>query len=1131
MRHEIQTITKLSLRTYGCITNRFGKHVIAMNSFSALAVAYHSSVHAAKTAAVTGEPEAQLTTPVSNLLVGLAKETKDIGELRFIRESRLDRTRPDFAVLQIKNGKTYQKGYVELKAPTVTLNTEEWTGRNGQQWQQMKGEAEILLVCNGRSARLFVNGISKGETADLPFEDPATWDPAPLIKLLNLFLNERPAPVTRVVDLSDRLAVRTADLRDRLLWLLDQTDAPGEATRGGLSAWKAHVHPDATPRSFADGVSQVVAYGMVLAALSGDNPDNDADGIISVAEARASIRNVSPVLAAAFAPLIDKPILFKAVEVEIGALETLISAIDAKKVNSSADRRGEPWLYFYEDFLSKYDPEERRQAGVYYTPIDVVQAMTSMVDHLLVKRFNKRLGFADPSVVTLDPAAGTGTFPLAVLDKAVERATEVRGKAGPSQAAQTLGKNLFAFELLPGPYSVTHLRLTQRLRKFSPSYEGEARVLLTDTLESPLDPQEQLALFGDAEVLAAEQNRAKRVKLEQDVTVVIGNPPYRRVNRGIKGRGLGGWVVDGKVPKRKGDKSLFDDILDVAKKLTIFSHHASLYNLYVYFWRWAIWKAFEAQGSGPSVVSFITGNSWLTGPGFVGLRQLVREICDEGWIIDLGGDNRAAEPEDNIFSIETPVAIVVLVRDAASNKKTPANLHYRRLEGDAPAKLASLKKMATESNPFVGKWLESPTGLTDALLPGTSDTQWNSLPALSDIFPWQQPGCKFGRTWPIAADSETLSRRWNRLTESPLEERPSLFATGTSGRNIETKVKGLKRLAEVSVSDLPQPIVRYGFRSFDRQWAFNDPRMAKTESPSLWQSYSERQIYFSTLMTGKLSDGPCLTASPDVPDLHYFCGRGGKDIIPLYRDAEGKKPNITAGLLKSLAEKIGAQSVSPEDLAAYAYAVMSCPQYYRTFAEPLETPGPRLPITTDRILWEKTVQVGKHLIWLHTFAEKFRDEGADRGHFVPSVRGIGWEVSISRLPKDQSEIIYHENTRTITIGDGIVEGVSRKVWNYSVSGRAVLQTWLSYRTAKGAGKAVSSKSNLDRIRPDEWPDEWNDELLDLVRILTLTTKINAYSSRLFRQICRGNLISAIEFPTPKAAERKPPKASAPQLFE
>jgi hypothetical protein len=598
------------------------------SKFQALADVYADEVHSAEAAAVKGEPEAQLTTPVSNLFTKVSA-LANLGAIRLIRESRLDRSRPDFAVLQTVGTKTYQRGYIELKAPDVTINADDWTGRNARQWETMKVEAEVLIVCNGRTARLYKDGEPLGEDGTLPFNAGEAWDSSSLVSLLQRFLDARVRPVTSVSDLSHRLAVRTADLRDRLLWLMEQTNSASTAAKGGYEAWKGHVHPLASVRDFADGISQVVAYGMVLAALSVTDVDKDHDGYISVAEARQAIRGISPVMAAAFAPLVDKPALNEAVQVELGALETLISAISPAKVNKSADRRGEPWLYFYEDFLGAYDPEERRQAGVYYTPVNIVKAMVKIVDHILVHQFKIQLGFADPKVVTLDPATGTGTFPLAVIDQAKERAVLKRGKAGASQSAANLANNLFAFELLPGPYAVAHLRLSQRLKELNSSFSGSAQVVLTDTLESPLDPQFQLSLFGDAEVLAAEQNRAKKIKLSQKVTVVIGNPPYRRVKRDVKGRGAGGWVLNGSVPGRKGGKSLFDDILDVARQHTIFSHQASLYNLYVYFWRWAIWKAFEAHGDGPGVVAFITGNSWLRGPGFIGLRQLVREQCDE----------------------------------------------------------------------------------------------------------------------------------------------------------------------------------------------------------------------------------------------------------------------------------------------------------------------------------------------------------------------------------------------------------------------------------------------------------------------------------------------------------------------
>lgn len=87
---------------------------------------------------------------------------------------------------------------------------------------------------------------------------------------------------------------------------------------------------------------------------------------------------------------------------------------------------------------------------------------------------------------------------------------------------------------------------------------------------------------------------------------------------------------------------------------------------------------------------------------------------------------------------------------------------------------------------------------------------------------------------------------------------------------------------------------------------------------------------------------------------------------------------------------------------------------------------------------------------------------------------------------------------------------------------AVLPKWLGYRTAKGAGRATSSKSTLDKVRPTEWPDEWNDELLDLIRILTLTLDRQAELADLLDRVCAGSLIPANDFPRPTEAERQPP---------
>lgn len=1096
-------------------------------TFAEIALAYHDAIHAARRASVDAEPEAQLTTPVGELLKAVAQHA-GLGEIEPIREARLVGVRPDLAIAHVSRGNRRLQGYVELKKPELPVDTSLWSGRNLIQWDKLKLQAEVLIICNGRSARLYLNGEPVGEDATLPYQNPQAWDAGGLMTLLRRFLEAKPRPITSVPELSRRLALRTAELRDRLLTLLDDktTDEAGELARSAYGAWKQYIHPHASAKDFADGISQVVAYGMVLAVLTGSQVDKDNDGIVSVHEAQSAIREQSPVMAAAFAPLLDQPALHDAVRVELGALETLLSAVNAEKIRESRDVRGEPWMYFYEDFLSVYDPEERKQAGVYYTPTAVVNAMVKMVEHLLIERFDLRLGFADPKVVTLDPATGTGTFPLAVLDAAAARAKLVRGKAGPLQAGEHLSKNLIGFELLPGPYAVAHLRLSERLREITKT-NLPVQVVLTDTLEDPVGAETQMFLFGDGRVLAQEQNRAKRIKAERKVTVVIGNPPYRRVKGDIEGRGSGGWVLTGPVPGRKKGGSLFGDLRLIAQKHGHGVHFKNAYNLYVYFWRWSLWKAFEAHGEGPGVVALITGASWLTGHAFGGLRQLARELADELWVIDLGGDNRGASPEENVFAIETPVAVVVLVRNGKSNPKQLAPVHYRRVSGTTAEKLAAMERVTEQEDPLDQGWIDVNGEAISSFVPASEDPVWSTSSPLTELFPWTHTGAEFQRTWAIGETREVLQARWTALMQSKdrakafVENRdrvvnatyPALFNAEPGGPSIA-----------MEPHDAPFPrIERYGFRSFQRSWCFADNRIGTVLKPVLWSSRSSSQIFFASMMSDVAGGGPLFTITTNVPDKHYFSGRGGRDIFPLYRDAKAEEPNITRGLLTKLGRQLNRPAPKPEALAAYVYAVLSSPRYQERFAEALKTPGPRVPMTADAALWDEAVALGTWLLWLHTYAERLQDKAKGRGRYVPFVPGLDWQEPVRTMPETPKDLHYDAETQVLSVGDGRVGGVAPEVWEFPVSGMPVVKKWLAYRTQKGAGKATSSESALDHIRPTAWADEWNDELLELLRVLTLTVEKHAEQASLVDRICDGPLIPASELPKPKDTERKPPK--------
>jgi hypothetical protein len=1081
---------------------------------SRLAADFREAVLASQRAGIDADPEAQLTTPVDVLVTRLA-ERAEIGKLRMIREQQLQGSRPDFGVL--RDGRFC--GWVELKKPDTAIDDPStWTGHNGRQWVRLS-ELDNLLLTNGRELRLFRLGEATGDPAALPY-GPGAWDPSAAVRLLRQFAEGRVMPIRAVGTLARRLAPLARDLRDRILYQRAHSQTPGgRAALHAHDAWRAYFQEDADEAKFADAVAQVVAYGLVIAALEG-GADQDDDGLVTLAEARLALHGHHRLLSAALAPILEVEGFLDSITLEVGAIERLVSAVDVIAVRERKDSRGEPWLWFYEDFLASYDPDARKQAGVYYTPIEVVQCITRLVDDVLTGRFGLDKGFGDPTVTTLDPACGTGTFPLAVADRAAERMLAQRGPAGPAQAATTLGATLFGFEILPGPYAVAHLRITERLRQLGGEIPHEGvNILLADALASPHDDTgPQLALFGDAAVLAAERRRAQQVKRTQPVMVVLGNPPYRRVDR----ESAGGWVVHGD-SKTSEDRAPFASVVARANEHTIFSHRRSLYNLYTYFWRWAMWKAFEAHGAGPGIVAFITASSWISGPGFIGLRELALKHADDVLVLDLGGDNKGAIKEENVFAIESPVSIVVLIRGGSSDGRRRARVRYKRVSGTAAEKLLALTTITTVDSM---EWEDVALDGDRSFVPPSGSSAWLKLPTITDLFPWQQPGCILARLWPVAPDPAVLRERWRILLEDRTPSvRAERFATAKTGRNIESTVEGLPRLVDLPEDAEPPPIVRYGWRSFDRQWALEDPRVAKTEGPSLWQSRSSQQVFLAVPSKEAIGPGPAAVITSDVPDFHYIRGSaGGKDLLPLYRDAAATEPNVTTGVLDRIAAILGLRVIpTPESLLAYSYTVLSTTQFQRRFAEELRTPGVRVPLTRDRELWNRAVDKGTWLLWLHTYAERFRDPAAGRGSRVPPVAGLGWTVPVSTIPATAHDIGYDADARVVSVGTGRVSGVDPAVWDYSVSGMEVVKKWLGFRTAKGTGNAATKPRPLDRIRPAMWLDQWNDDLLDLLRVLTLTVRQVPEQDALADAIYDGRLIKGDELPVPSMEQKKVPK--------
>ena len=809
----------------------------------------------------------------------------------------------------------------------------------------------------------------------------------------------RPGEVISSADrLADRMARTARDLRAQIGEVLADEDGEGPFSEL-LGDVREQLVADVDEARFADMCAQTLVYGLLSSRVS--DPDGfGATPVLSV------IPLSNPFLSAFF-----EQVYGEAVELDLegSGLEQLAADLRTTNVEAILDqfgstaRGGDPVIHFYEEFLKKYDRKMRADAGAFYTPEPVVSFMVRGVDELLRSRFGLEMGVASrdtweqvaerigfdvpdgvdperPFVSMIDPATGTGTYLVNWLHQAKRSFTKANPEGNwRAHLGEFVLPSMHAFEIMLGPYTIAHLKLALHLHDEGVGAEA-VQILLTDTLDHD-PPQLHLALPDN--LVADEGRRAAELKKSERFTVVIGNPPYDREQRttGFIGKRKGGVVRHGS----EMIEPLINDVITPMQKAGLGKYVVNLYNLYVYFWRWAAWQATELP-PGPGVVAFITASSYLDGISMGGLRSLLRDTFDELWIVDLGGEGRGALVEENVFDIQTPVAIAFGVKKGISD--APCVIRYMRISGDRKKKLQRLATLSLEEikTEVIGE-------SRDPYHPAKLDTEYRSYPQLTDLFPWACPGAKFHRTWPIDPTRAVLRQRWTKLLTNIPRRRASLLKE-TRDRTIDSRPRPLliygsplRPIRDLNRGELPEGIEQYGYRSFDRQWAIADHRVADVARPYLWRIHSDRQLYFTTLTSTRLGRGPVITVTPNVPDLHHFSGRGGKDVIPIYRDRATQEPNLPAGLLEKLSGLL-ARKVTVDDFVAYVHAILGTEAFSEWFSEEIsEISGSvHVPITSDSSLFERATQLGHDLLWWHTWGERFIPESSRE---IPRAGGGG----------------------------------------------------------------------------------------------------------------------------------------------
>ena len=755
--------------------------------------------------------------------------------------------------------------------------------------------------------------------------------------------------------------------------------------------------------------------------------------------------------------------------------------------------------YFYEPFLQKFDPELRKDLGVWYTPTEIVEYQVERVDTVLREELHIADGLADPRVIVLDPCCGTGAYVRAVLTRI---AKTLNDKGGDSLTAQDLKtaalERVLGFEILPAPFVIAHLQIGLLLETLgaplNESKDERVGVYLTNALTGWKPPKEPKTLLLFPE-MAEERDAADRIKRRDSILVILGNPPYD---------GFAGVAVTAE------ERALSDAYR--ATRLSPPPQGQGLNDLYVRFFRMAERRIVEMNQPQKGIICFISNYSWLDGLSFTGMRERYLEVFERIAIDNLNGDKYKTgkltpegDPDPSAFSteynregIQVGTAVTLLVKNGVPLAgAAPRSIRFRHFWGKN--KRADL---LADNVPY--QELIPVAEIGYPFLPGliaSGYTTWSALPAL---FPTSFPGVKTSRDdFLVDIDRDRLLARlqtyfdpdvshaeMRQLNPGVMEDTPRF--KGEAVRDTLRK-RGF----------LPDNIVRYCYRPFDTRWLYWEPETKLLDE--------KRSDYFPHVFEGNIALVSQQKPRREWQPSQVICRIGCLDLMdrsasffPLYLHSDGssllepvgKRPNLS----DTAAAYIADLDVGPEDLFYHALAIMHAPAYRTENAGALRQDWPRIPLPATQKALLASAALGRRVaalldtetpvpgvtagsireelkavaVFTRTDGKQARSDAGDLdvtagwgyagkgGVTMPGRGKIETSNAERRTPNAEGHFNVQSSTLDVQRSFDVYlndltcwRNVPVSVWEYTIGGYQVIKKWLSYREKPLLGRGLT----------------------------------------------------------------------------
>jgi len=977
---------------------------------------------------------------------------------------------PDF---RIWDGKNHITGYIEAKDPSVTnLDYIEGTEQLGRYCSTFPN----VILTNFYEFRLYRNGqriaqamvgrpiIAKRLQTTPPVENVDKFK-----ELFEIFFSFSLPKVQTARSLAIELAKRTRFLRDEVISVeMEETDGKGhKQIIGFYEAFKKYLIGTLTEKQFADLYAQTITYGLFAARTRVPTDRDEFNRRLAFDYIPHTIGILRDVFR--FISLEEPP---KSLQIIVEDIAEILHVTNVNEILHEYHRTGkgrDPIIHFYETFLATYDPKIRERRGVYYTPEAVVGYIVRSIHSILKSHFDLADGLAGEDVKLLDPAGGTLTFPAEAIRLAADEFKEKYGEGGLHRwIKKHILADFYAFELMMAPYAIGHLKMGFVLDELGYKMADDERfkLYLTNTLE--MEEIEQIAIPGLSS-LSEESHLAGKVKKEQPVLVILGNPPYSGISANINKwterllkEDIDGtqsyYKVDGQPLGEKNPKWLQDD--------------------YVKFLRFAQWKI---QTSGYGIVGMITNHSYLDNPTFRGMRQSLMKTFDEIYILDLHGNSLKRETtpdggkDENVFDIRQGVAIALFIKNKKAKESKVFHLDKYGLREE---KYDWLDKNEFSKENYAKIEPQSPYYF---LVKRNTEKikQYLEWKKINEIFPVNSVGIVTSR------DQFVINFEKNDLKNKILQ-----FRNLNQPDEIISQAYNLKNKSNWKIQDARKQVRKLDdwegyikdilYRPFDQRYIFYHQSLIERMRYEVMNHMLEENISlcFMRQYSGNIPYSHFLISEQMVDNRTFFSSKGIIQQAPLYLYPDEnkkdlfnyhqteKEPNIPQSVFDKLSSHYGQKS-TPEDILYYIYGVFYSNTYRETYAEFLKIDFPRVPFTTNCNLFKEVGKFGKELADLHLLKSLALDTP------IAKYQGSGDNDRIEK-------VIYKEDEQHIYINkDKYFEGITPEVWNYHIGGYQVLNKYLKDRKGRmmddaphycrivtALSKTIEIQEKIDKIYPE-----------------------------------------------------------------